>query len=310
MTLGSLAVRALCAVSSRRPGNDLALRALQRAHHVLAVALGLRLAELRDSDDPLARRFAETEELSYQLPIALSAARVLAARWSRVPERKRPHYLPEERFEILRARASLILTARETARLFAVSESTIHRWETDLHRASEADPAVRALGQNYQPSPPVRRYADVVRALVLHLSRVGIGGSEKVAQTMARLGYAISSRTVARIRQRKTVPTPPASSTPPPGPPAGTGEPRPKVPKPASGGSRPRLRAKAPLDKVHLDITQVKSLFGFFRFRIAVVLDVFSRFPLAFSASARNRRRSNCWPCWRRRSSSASPGCW
>lgn len=280
MTLDSLAVRALCVLATPRLKRDFAVRALLRAYHVLAVALGKRLAELRDSDDPLARRFARAEELSYQLPLALSAAHVLAARWTRVPERKRPHYLPEERFQILRTRASLILSAKETATLFAVSESTIHRWESDLRRASTLDADTKSIGRNYQPSPPIRRYADAVRAFAVHLSAVGVGGSEKVAQTMARLGYAISARTVGRIRREKTIPVapPPDPSPARPGSVAGTG-----LNKPAPTARKRRLDARGPLDKVHIDITQVKSLFGFFRFRIAVVLDLFSRFPIAFS---------------------------
>ena len=49
-----------------------------------------------------------------------------------------------------------------------------------------------------------------------------------------------------------------------------------------AGNSHRRVDAKTPLDKVHIDITSVKGLFGFVIFRIAVVLDVFSRFPLTF----------------------------
>ncbi len=176
MTLDSLAVRALSVLATPRLKRDFAVRALLRAYHVLAVGAGQatrRAARLGRPARP-------------PLPIALSAAHVLAARWSRVPERKRPHYLPEERLQILRTRASLILSAKETATLFAISESTIHRWEPDLRCASSLDPGTNATGLNYQPCPPIRRYADAVRAFVVHLSAahrwtVAVNHSERLS---------------------------------------------------------------------------------------------------------------------------------
>lgn len=281
MPLDSFAVRGLCAASSPRLGDHFALRALMRAHHLLSIALGLRLAELRYSEAPDARRFAQHEELSFQLPLALSAARILAERWKRLPERSRPHYLPEQRFEILRIKASLVLSAKEAARLFAISVGTVHRWEAELRLAQSADPRTSAIGQKFQPSPPVRRYADAVRSLVLTLSTNGFGGAERIAHTIARLGYAISARTVGRIRQEKILPVP--------SPPKAKGSARPAAPAAQADNlstektSRRAVSARGPLDKLHIDITYVKSLFGLIQFRIAVVLDVFSRFPLAFS---------------------------
>ncbi len=130
----------------------------------------MRLAELRSSGDLTARRFAALEERSFQLPLALSAAHVLAERWRKVPERKRPHYLPEQRFEILRVKAALVLTAGETARLFAISAGTVHRWEAELREAQAIDRDVSSIGCKIEAVPPVRRYADVVRALVLSLA--------------------------------------------------------------------------------------------------------------------------------------------
>jgi hypothetical protein len=49
------------------------------------------------------------------------AAAILAARWDKVPERHRPHYVPEQRFRILRIRSFLGLSQRETAEMFRVS---------------------------------------------------------------------------------------------------------------------------------------------------------------------------------------------
>jgi len=270
----ALAVRALCAAAAPRFGDHFALRALLKAHALLATALGIRLAELRDSGLSDAARFARMHELSWQLPAALSAARVLGERWSKVPERHRPHYTPEQRFEILRVKSVLVLSARETASLFALSQGTIHRWITELLRAQQADPGAAAIGKKFQPTPPVRRYADALRDLIRVLSVQGFGGAERIARVVARHGFKVSARTVARVRKEVTVP-----AGPPHGPEGrGTGE-----PERATEEKPHQLAARGPLDKVLVDITHVRSLFGLFTFRIAVVLDLFSRFPLAFA---------------------------
>lgn len=271
----TLTVRALCAAAAPRFCDHFALRALLKAHALLATALGIRLAELRDSGLSDAARFARMHELSWQLPAALSAARVLGERWSKVPERHRPHYTPEQRFEILRVKSVLVLSARETASLFALSQATIHRWITELLRAQNADPDTATIGKKFQPTPPVRRYADAFRDLLRTLSVQGFGGAERIARVVARHGFKVSARTVARVRKEVTVPPGPT----PPGPGGRVADPPggPKEEKPRE------LAARGPLDKVLVDITHVRSLFGLFTFRIAVVLDLFSRFPLAFA---------------------------
>ena len=271
----SLGVRATCTAAARRFGDHLALRALLKAYQLVATALGVRLGQLRESGQPDAERFARLHELSWQLPAALAAARVLGERWEKVPERHRPHYTPEQRFEILRLKAVLALTAKETAKLFALSPATVHRWISELARAQAGDPDTPAIGRKFQPTPPVRRYADAFRHLVSTLSVHGFGGAERIARVIARHGFKISARTVARIRKESTIP-PIAPHTAPPervGPRA--------VPPPPE--REVAVRARSPLDKVLIDITQVRALFGLLTFRLAVVLDLFSRFPLAFA---------------------------
>jgi DNA-binding XRE family transcriptional regulator len=88
-----------------------------------------------------------------------------------VPERHRPHYAPEQRFRILRIRSFLGLSQRETAAMFRVSTETIARWEME---ATGADREVaRPL---VSTDPPVRRFADVVRAVVKTMELAGFGG--------------------------------------------------------------------------------------------------------------------------------------
>jgi putative transposase len=157
----------------------------------------------------------------------------------------------------------LALSANETARLFRVSKGIILRWEVEAGR----EPGKEAIGSLLRPIPPVRRYADVVHHLVQTMDRLGFGGSEKVASTLARAGWGLCRETVRRYRHELPI-------------------------GPRSGGAwTPRraepLRAARPNDLWFLDITQVKVLFGFRRLRVAGVLDAFSRMPLAMGVFVR-----------------------
>jgi transposase InsO family protein len=92
---------------------------------------------------------------------------------------------------------------------------------------------------------------------------LGFGGNKLIAQTLARAGWKISQESVRRIRKE------------PPPTYADTHEVN--VPKPRS------VKARYPGHIWMADLTEVPGLFGIFRFKIAVVLDVFSRLPLSFS---------------------------
>src|SRR5664280_2730062 len=183
------------------------------------------------------------------------AAEILGARWDKVPERHRPHYSPEQRFRILRIRSLLGLSQRETAVMFRVSTETIARWEVET-----AIPDGEAPRPLVAPSPPVRRFADVVRAVVKTMELAGFGGSDLIARTLARAGWKLSPRTVGRIRKGRW--------------------PVPRVPEAASTIPR-AVRAKRPNHIWMVDLTDVKGLFGIVTFKVAVVFDAFSRMPLS-----------------------------
>ena len=85
----------------------MALPALLRAAHLLGLALGSALGKLRESGVTAARMFEKAEEQVLLLRMMREAAEILGARWDKVPERQRPHYLPEQRFRILRIRSFL-----------------------------------------------------------------------------------------------------------------------------------------------------------------------------------------------------------
>jgi hypothetical protein len=190
--------------------------------------------------------------------MAREAAGILGQRWDKVPERHRPHYVPEARFRILRIRSFLGLSQRETAEMFRVSVETIARWEMETSTDGEAPrPTPRPL---VAPNPPVRRFADVVRAVVKTMELAGFGGNDLIARTLARAGWKLSARTVGRIRKERW--------------------PAPRVPEAASMVPR-AVRAKRPNHVWMVDLTDVKGLFGLVTFKVAVVFDAFSRMPLS-----------------------------
>ena len=168
-----------------------ALPALLRATHLFGLALGSALGKLRDSGVTAARMFERAEESALLLRMTREAAGILGARWDKVPERHRPHYVPEQRFRILRIRSFLCLLQRETAEMFRVSPETIARWE--METTSTDGEAPRPL---VTPNPPVRRFADVARAVVKTMELAGFGGNDLIARTLARAGWKLSARTV------------------------------------------------------------------------------------------------------------------
>jgi hypothetical protein len=80
----------------------IAMRALRKATNLLGLAIGKRLAELRDSDFIHNRLGARIEEQRLRIRVLTEANSILAARWGKIPDRRRPHYTPELRFRILR----------------------------------------------------------------------------------------------------------------------------------------------------------------------------------------------------------------
>src|ERR1039458_4621289 len=174
------------------------LPALLRATHLFGLALGSAFGRLRESGATAAKMFERAEERALLLRMAREAAEILGARWDKVPERHRPHYPPEQRFRILRIRSCLGLSQRETAAMFRVSTETIARWEVETTSADGDAP--RPL---VAPNPPVRRFADVVRAVVKTMELAGFGGNDLIARTLARAGWKLSARTVGRIRRER-----------------------------------------------------------------------------------------------------------
>jgi transposase InsO family protein len=123
-----------------------------------------------------------------------------------------------------------------------------------------AEPEADAIGTLVRARPPLRSYDDVVKRLVQMLDDFEIGGSAKIAQMLARAGLKIGRETVRRYRR---APRPPQ--------PAGSPQSKPRI-----------LYAKHVNHIWFADLTEIRGFLGLFVYKLVVVLDLFSRFPLAF----------------------------
>jgi transposase InsO family protein len=226
-----------------------------KATHLLGLALAERLRHYRDAGDPVLDRFARLQEQVLHVESLREAIDIHGSRWDKLPERQRPHYTPEARFRILRLRNLLAFSAQDTAQLFRVSPNTVLRWDEEARGAGER----RTVGSLLKPVPPIRRYADLVRHLVQTMILAGFPGDRSVALHLSRAGWKLSRRTVQRMRHEQPVaPVPPAT-----------------------GKHQRAVRAKYPNHVWMLDLTEIPGLLRLFSFKLAVILDVFSRAPLA-----------------------------
>jgi transposase InsO family protein len=219
------------------------------------------LGRWRDARDPVTGAFAERRAAALKLDEQRETLEILRARFRRIPASQRPHYTPVERFRIVLHARTWGLSNQATSERFLVDPGTIGRWVRESVREPEKD----TIGSLLKATPPLQTIDDVTRELVALLDRMRVGGSKRIAQLLARAGQAISAESVRRIRKRPPVQTPPIGST-------------------SRSTDLPALRAKSPNHIWMTDITSIPSLFGLWSFKLVVVLDVFSRYPLAFRA--------------------------
>jgi transposase InsO family protein len=246
----------LLTVVKRRGGATRALRAFLKAVDLMGLAFGVRVAELRERKNAVQAQSAELVALRCQLAVAQQTIALLQRKLDKIPSRQRPHYDPDSRFRILSLKHLLYESQHQTADIFRVAPSTIARWEAEL----AAQPETKAIGALVQPTSPIRRYADVVRQLVQTMAWAGFPGNRTIAQTLARAGWKLSVRTVGRMRKEQR----PRSTTPPG--------------QPTSGRA---VRARFPGHVMMMDVTDLPSFLRIWAFKLAVVLDVYSRMPLA-----------------------------
>ena len=233
-----------------------ALHLLLACSRQITMGLAHALSKLWRSDDPVQAGFAERMLVQVELEKVRAISEIQRARLERFPARQRKHYTPEERFRIVVLMQSYGLSRAEVAESFLVDSQTISRWE----REALAAPETESIGTLVRAIPPLRGYDDVVKRLVQMLDVFEIGGSAKIAQMLARAGLKIGRETVRRYRKA------------------------PRPPKPAGCDSgKPRvLYAKYVNHIWTADLTEIRGFLGLFTYKLVVVLDLFSRFPLTF----------------------------
>jgi transposase InsO family protein len=222
----------------------------------LGIAFGRLLRDLRRMKDPQAGALARTKEAELSVKLAFEIVDLLSARLDKIPDRHRPYYTPSQRFRILEVKSLLGWNTDLTARTFRVCPNTISNWERG------ADSEVGTVGSTVKPTPPIVRLADVGRRLVQTMIRIGVGGEDLVAQTLARAGWKVSARSVWRIGRERH----------------GQGP----APPPSDRASRPVI-ARFTHHVWMMDVTVVKAFLGG-EFHVAAVFDAFSRVPLTLRA--------------------------
>lgn len=118
--------------------------------------------------------------------------RILSARITKVPSKKRPHYEPEERMAILLLREKMSWSIPKTAQVFLLNAATIRTW---IKRAGDDtdNPLLKV-------NPPVNKFPDVVRFVTLYLKRFYPKmGKRRIANLLSAAGLAISISTVGRM---------------------------------------------------------------------------------------------------------------
>jgi hypothetical protein len=182
------------------------VRLLLRARRALTIAAGLTLVQLRRSSDAGRALAALVQEPQVTISRLEEENCYLRDRLGRMPPRHRTHYTPAERFRIVVFTRTYGLSLDDAAHRFLVTPATLSRW---LKEAAGA-PTRQAIGTLIRATPPVRRYADVVRNLVQAMEVWGFGGSRRIAQTLARAGVRLGRETVRRYRHspRRVPPAP------------------------------------------------------------------------------------------------------
>jgi transposase InsO family protein len=236
-----------------RTTERLGVRAAFAAAQLFGIAAGIALRQLRAMSDPLAEALARAKEEQLKAIVMGQVADILGARFDKLPERKRPFYTSQQRFRILELGSLLGWPADQIARVFRVCTTTIRNWQ------NAADPEARAIGPTVRPTPPVTRFADVVRNTVALMTRVGFGSDATTAAVLTRAGWKLSERSVSRIRRERHR--------------------RPQPPTDPERTMRPVV-AHFVNHVWMMDVTEIQAFLGP-SFYLASVFDAFSRAPLA-----------------------------
>ena len=250
------AERLLVSLANHPDPDPDALRALIKATRLLGLTCGAQLVEYRNSGEPLQVAFADVRRLALLARCYEAVSRILAERWHKIPERRRPHYTPHLRFQILELKSLLGLSPERNRS--ALCDLEKHGGPLGAGGGDKSRRRNRGLARPSQPSgptlcrcrPPSRPYHALCRFRRLQADRAD-----------SRSGWLERS----------------------PNAPSGEWSKKnlPKPPFPKDQPSRLELSALAiPITSGWPTSPTIPSLFRLFSFKLVVVLDVFSRMPL------------------------------
>ncbi len=256
-TRTTLDKRAIAALAKSRNISTSAVHLLLRTKEMLLLGKAALLAEWRESDHRFAHQFAEHSRAELKTIEQREELDILRGRLRRMLPAQRKRYSPEERFRIVEFVRTYSLSHVEAAERFLVDSITIGRWISEATR----EPDAKTVGSLLKATPPLRTKSDVTRRLVAMLDEMKVGGSKTIAQMLIRAGHTIGRETVRRFRKA----------------------PRPSAPTPPDPTPTDKLLiATAPNHVWMTDITTIASFLKAWMLKVVVVLDVYSRFPVAF----------------------------
>lgn len=123
--------RAIDTLVRRRGYDEKILGVLFRARERLLLAVGLAIAKLREAGDPLPTLEARIRELTASIVMLQQENGYLRSRLERIAARRRSHYAPSERFQILVFMKTWLLSLEDTAQRFRNLSMTLRhqgRW--------------------------------------------------------------------------------------------------------------------------------------------------------------------------------------
>ena len=249
-------------------------RSVLQALSVASAALTRAWSRSASRPSSRAQENAEAERLRTEVALLTEELELKDARFGRLAAHKRPHYGPVQRLRILELRALRGWSVMQTAERFLVTEETIASWMRRLDEEGESG-LVRA-------EVPVNKFPDMVAHLVRRLKRTCPAlGKAKIAQVLARAGLHLGVSTVGRMLKRDLSREDVGAELP-------------------AVETRP-VRARAPNDVWHVDLTTVPTAAGFwvpwfpfakflrwpFAWWLAVAVDSASRLVVGFAVFKR-----------------------
>lgn len=214
------------------------------------------------SPSKTARLLAEIDDLKLRNALL---ERELAAQRRRIGSMapsKRPHFLPDDRGEILALIRHRGWSAKQAARRLVIHRNTLRNWRGRFMNGSP---------DGFLGSAPFNKVGDSVRWLVHEMHSLGArfgSGTPTIAAHVCRAGIKLSRSSVQRILR----------------------EPKPRRPRPGvvpAQGAEPRhiLKPRKINRTWHIDLAVVTRLGR--RFHVAALLDGYSRKLLALKSYAR-----------------------